>query len=268
MKIRNGFVSNSSSSSFVVVLPKKPEYKNDIYDMLFNKKLETITEEYIGSLNTAQISELVYRDLKLTNFKRATLKEIADLFSTRYHYSVRAECIMFDGKKADKDGGTWYPASNKYWGTDKKLLEQIRQSTIKIDKNYKEIQKRATEVEKSGPVRVEYAYEGGSNFKGEFYTDAQIKAYKKYMKEVDFFHKTDKVYKEFIKWRDKILRRDWELEYKYRHALATADAKAFLKGNKGKFIFTTSYGDDGSIGSLMEHGNIFRNVEHERISMH
>ena len=268
MKIRNGFVSNSSSSSFVVVLPKKPEYKNDVFDMLFNKKIETIKEEYLGSLDTAQISELVYRDLVHTNFKRGTVKDIAELFSYRYHYWVNAQNLMFDGKKVDKDGGTWYYASNNYWGTDKKLVELLRQATIKEEKHSQMIQKRAIDVEKCGPLRVEYAYEGGSNYKGELYTKEQITAYKKYMKELDFYHKNDKVYKEFIKWRDKIHNADWALERKYRHALATADAKAFLKAHKGKFIFITSYSDDGSIGALMEHGNIFRNVEHERISMH
>jgi hypothetical protein len=176
---------------------------------------------------------------------------------------------MMDNKVVDKDGGTFYCASNNFWGTDKKLLELYKQSVIKCDKNSKMIQKRANEVEKNAPNRVEYAYKDGKNYKDVPYTDTQIKAYKKYEKELDFYQKNDKVYKDFIKWRDKIHRSDWDLEHKYRHALAKVDAKAFLKAYKGKFVFTTSYSDnDGSIGALMEHGNIFRNVEHERISMH
>lgn len=36
MKIRSGFVSNSSSSSFIVVFPKVPKSKEDVQKILFN----------------------------------------------------------------------------------------------------------------------------------------------------------------------------------------------------------------------------------------
>ena len=35
MKTRIGFVSNSSSSSFVIALPKKPKTFGELYDMMF-----------------------------------------------------------------------------------------------------------------------------------------------------------------------------------------------------------------------------------------
>jgi hypothetical protein len=37
MKIRNGFVSNSSSSSFVVVFPREPKSMEEVKDLLFDK---------------------------------------------------------------------------------------------------------------------------------------------------------------------------------------------------------------------------------------
>lgn len=38
MKIRNGYVSNSSSSSFVVIFPKEPKSVEDVQKILFGKK--------------------------------------------------------------------------------------------------------------------------------------------------------------------------------------------------------------------------------------
>ncbi|HMZ46899.1 MAG TPA: gliding motility-associated C-terminal domain-containing protein [Chitinophagaceae bacterium] len=37
MKIRNGFVSNSSSSSFIVLFPKEPKNATDVKNMLFKE---------------------------------------------------------------------------------------------------------------------------------------------------------------------------------------------------------------------------------------
>ena len=38
MKIRNGFVSNSSSSSFVVAFDKEPQNEKDVHKMMFNEE--------------------------------------------------------------------------------------------------------------------------------------------------------------------------------------------------------------------------------------
>lgn len=45
--------------------------------------------------------------------------------------------------------------------------------------------------------------------------------------------------------------------------------RSFLKEHKGKFIYTFEYGDeDGPLGCALEHGKLFDNLEHERISKH
>ena len=44
MKIRNGFVSNSSSSSFVVAFPVKPKDEKELLEIMFNNKEEYMNE--------------------------------------------------------------------------------------------------------------------------------------------------------------------------------------------------------------------------------
>jgi predicted ribosome quality control (RQC) complex YloA/Tae2 family protein len=45
--------------------------------------------------------------------------------------------------------------------------------------------------------------------------------------------------------------------------------KKFLEENKGKQLYSFSYSDnDGDQGTLMEHGGIFENLPHVRISRH
>jgi hypothetical protein len=62
MKLRKGFVSNSSSSSFIVVFPKKPDTVEELYDMMFPRGL-TELEYYETTLTTKEISKRVLKEL-------------------------------------------------------------------------------------------------------------------------------------------------------------------------------------------------------------
>ena len=64
MKTRNGFVSNSSSSSFVVAFPKKPESVQDVLKYMFDGKEGGLSLEYYeDGLSYNQICQRVYDDL-------------------------------------------------------------------------------------------------------------------------------------------------------------------------------------------------------------
>jgi hypothetical protein len=62
---------------------------------------------------------------------------------------------------------------------------------------------------------------------------------------------------------------DWEAYNLAANTLAEKDAKQFKNRNKGKVIYTFNYSDnDSEPGSAMEHGEIFRNLDHVRVSRH
>lgn len=64
MKIRHGFVSNSSSSSFIVAFPHKPKSATELQKMLFGNE-EVYPSPFEDKQWTAQtIAEVVWRDLE------------------------------------------------------------------------------------------------------------------------------------------------------------------------------------------------------------
>ncbi|NPV13091.1 MAG: hypothetical protein HPY57_15095 [Ignavibacteria bacterium] len=62
MKIRNGFVSNSSSSSFIVVWDKKPTSVEEVHQILFNgEKLHTYWDD---SYDAKELAQIIFNDTK------------------------------------------------------------------------------------------------------------------------------------------------------------------------------------------------------------
>lgn len=60
MKVRKGFVSNSSSSSFVVAFPRKPESVEDVKEMMFGKQEWHYDSIYERDVPTHPIAEKVF----------------------------------------------------------------------------------------------------------------------------------------------------------------------------------------------------------------
>lgn len=64
MKIRNGFVSNSSSSSFLVFFPKEINNKEELYELMWNDRNEKSIQ---SSWNF--IDEKTKKDNNINKFK-------------------------------------------------------------------------------------------------------------------------------------------------------------------------------------------------------
>ena len=62
---------------------------------------------------------------------------------------------------------------------------------------------------------------------------------------------------------------DYDRVRKDEEKLCKEEIDRFISNNKGKYYYEFSYADeDGSLGSDMEHGDLFSNLSHVRISRH
>jgi len=84
MKTRQGFVSNSSSSSFIVAFSKMPESADEVKELLFGDR-ETLCEyEHLGPMSTKTMSEIVFEDM--VGQKSKSLKEVYDELNSGWDF--------------------------------------------------------------------------------------------------------------------------------------------------------------------------------------
>lgn len=73
MKVRNGFVSNSSSSSFIVGFPKLPSSPEELEKMMFDSPGEVQPYDFNDAIPTIEVAKRVFNDMSDGNFKTARL---------------------------------------------------------------------------------------------------------------------------------------------------------------------------------------------------
>ena len=271
MKTRNGFVSNSSSSSFVVAFPNKPKNAEDILKFMFNGKEGELSVYDYDGLSYSQISDIIFNDIKKVNFKPATKENIIEVFSGRYRYHTESN-TFWDGRINDEDGGAWHYHIGRYFGNNKDLMKKLKAAIMaeyELEKKNREEEKEI--LKRVGP-RPEYAYVGRINpYTNNPYTDEdkEVTDNRTYNKKLDDFMKRDK---KFLAFRKKMSAEHsiyWKKIRRLEEKIAEEDAKNFLGDNKDKFVFIVTYSDnDGQQGCTMEHGDIFINVPHVQISNH
>jgi hypothetical protein len=117
MKIRDGFVSNSSSSSFVVAFPKKPMSVEATKELVFGSKEIVNHDECFGKdlvVTTQKAAEVIFNDLKKQH-QAMTLKELIEEIS----------CGWYDGYPEFNDNNA-QPGTKEHdqaWRDYDKLVE-------------------------------------------------------------------------------------------------------------------------------------------------
>ena len=136
MKTRNGFVSNSSSSSFVVAFPRKPKTVEDVMLFLFGDSSSDLgnAKYQDSSLSYGDIARHVFADI---NGKSISKKAIMEEFEHRFCYYS-----PYSG---------FYEQRNKYCGTDEEALNGIIEASTLEEQKLQEIQKRIAVTKTDSP---------------------------------------------------------------------------------------------------------------------
>jgi len=229
MKTRNGFVSNSSSSSFLLFLDRIPESIEDVKHLLFDSTQSEYINPYVWDDTIErdwpieQVSEIVladieeflaYTEIEKSECIHADLQDIASDFSDKILKEMETYSNFLDfwntPQKEELDSSGWV------WPKKKKTREELTPYDLVFEEDQSYPQKGASQ------------------------------------EEIDTYHAEQTV--------------RWE---KFYQLVATYVEKIVEKLPKNKQIVKLEYSDnDGTLRSAMEHGDLFKNVPHIRISHH
>lgn len=244
MKVRNGFVSNSSSSSFLVVFDKRPESIEELNKIMFNgEDMNNLLEYYGDSVEQRAVVEEVFRDLH----NEVSSDDIVREFQSNGRYS-HWHWGGHHSKFLDGEGEPYFASNPELVNELKK--EQLKLNEVRDIKNsiHKEI---FNSVEVKIGERPPYSSGDYKSWQTKFTTE-----FNKHPKSND--------YRDYEDVCQDLQVRVYELQKK----ACEADAKAYIEANKNKRIYRFEYSDDTNLGSLMEHYGIFDRLEHMRFSHH
>ena len=233
MKTRNGLVSNSSSSSFVVIFPKKPNSVDETFKYLFNSVDGSIKESYGDKSKTHQeISNIVFDDLK--NKDISTIEELTEELTTQISHSAYYACESGRRNQVGFDCDGMMKCIDLFGSADYyHLIQEIN----KVDEEYY--------FANDNLVRKHNYKYGDTNL--DFNRDIEA----------------------LQNWRVEKTKPLWDKKYEILNNAGKVAAEKFIEEHKGWWYTVLSYADDsGSEGGFMEHSNIFRNIPHEVISHH
>jgi hypothetical protein len=129
MKIRTGFVSNSSSSSFVVIFPREPKNATDVKNMLFSRGETFYSNPYgKGGWSVDDVSETVWADI--SSQEKNDMEKAKDILSSGYDDDAPDYNDYRTNNKMDWDG---YRSARKIYA-DKRLKEFFNTRKMKLQK--------------------------------------------------------------------------------------------------------------------------------------
>jgi len=273
MKLRTGFVSNSSSSSFLVVFDKKPQSKKELRQMMFPDNKENDSIEYCDrQLPINDIVERVYKDINSN--KKATEKDIVDLYYSQLNFYI-SEYDHPYGSNGIPNNCTDTQTVNKITSLQNNYelqLQQVHQQKEDINLNETLSQILCSVMYNNKQLKLVQRILTDDTLKlailHRLNTDryiAECSNFKITNPKITF--KDCSRYISLAKELTNISHDFYAIADKYRIKIAKNATQNFLKQHTGKFIAIFSYSDNSG-ESVLEHGEIFRNLTHTQFSQH
>ena len=149
MKIRNGFVSNSSSSSFILKFLKLPESVEEVRVLLFGENPPILTSHWDEAISTTQVAEIFFKDIQSSTPLNVdgVVEEVLEEFGYfhRYNlsegfgivqgtkYETEFEILSADITKAEKENDDKRRMTKNYdWQAESDLLTKLSERMIEI----------------------------------------------------------------------------------------------------------------------------------------
>lgn len=144
MKIRSGFVSNSSSSSFIVAFDKKPKSVEEMKEYLFGHNSFGNIDWYEESMSVDEVSEIVFRDLEEQRKPLSEHQIVEELCSGYLEQSPDFWSFVQESRKFEKEYREKH--GKGLWDSDENPDEIARNTYRKIhNKEMEEYEKARTE---------------------------------------------------------------------------------------------------------------------------
>lgn len=164
MKIRNGFVSNSSSSSFIIEKSALPEDLSveTIKKVVFNNNSQVRYEYGDELLDTDTLSSLIYRELEesLGKDKKEIQQELMDMLQSEFYWDVSESVPDVPGLRRDlskEEAAKIREAQQKRFERisaicEEKALEMLKEYKDVVIIEYSDDEMYGTHLEHSGII--------------------------------------------------------------------------------------------------------------------
>lgn len=268
MKIRSGFVSNSSSSSFIVGFRRKPKTVEELHELLFlGKPMEETMSYYNGDVfGLGQISNRIFKDVK----KKAKKSEIIEEFESLMHYSDE-----FDSKELNEIKQQYDELYNDHEDKKKSNNYGIRLKNRLTEKYFKEIESNMWGPKISvSKTFLKKLVKDNTTFLLHFKSnDALVRSICSgiYNKKIDESVIDDLyTYIKLKKIEQKACHTRWHKIHILGKKFGAVYYDKFKQENSNLWVTVLNYGDESStLDGMIEHGNIFNNLPlHITISHH